>query len=155
MAKQYKGSLSLDWYNKQKAILLRSDEETKTANDIPAPNINWVNKDEALFYEIIDAEGRGLKPYWVNRNDIRVKEARPLNFQKIFKAIAKDKAGSIPGMSKEYQIEEITNNDDPNIENILIKGDNLLALNSLKKYFASLLLLEVSTTFIYEIILMV
>jgi adenine-specific DNA-methyltransferase len=135
MAKQYKGSLSLDWYNKQKAILLRSEADTKTVTDIPAPKINWVNKDEALFYEIIDEEGRGLKPYWVDRNDIRVKEARPLNIQKIFNAVATDKTGSLPGMNTEFRIEEISTNDNPNIENILIKGDNLLALNSLKKYF--------------------
>lgn len=135
MAKQYKGSLSLEWYNKQKAILLRSEEETKTASDIPAPKINWVNKDEALFYEIIDEEGKGLKPYWVDRNDIRVKEARPLIFKKIFSANVKDKIGSLLGINTEYSIEEISNNDNPNIENILIKGDNLLALNSLKKHF--------------------
>jgi adenine-specific DNA-methyltransferase len=134
MAKQYKGSLSLDWYNKQKAILLRTEAETKTATDIPAPIINWVNKDDALFYEINQVEGRGIAPYWVDRNDIRVKEARPLIFQKAFKAVAKDKEGSLPGMVSEFKIEEI-NHDDAAIENILIKGDNLLALNTLKKIF--------------------
>lgn len=136
MAQQYKGSLSLDWYNKQKSILLRTEAETKTATDIPAPRINWVNKDEALFYEIIDEEGRGLKPYWVDRYDIRVKEARPLNFQKIFNAVANDKAGSLPGIVKEYKIEELTK-DDETIENILIKGDNLLALNAIKKLLSN------------------
>ena len=40
MAKQYKGSLSLEWYNKQKAILLRTEADTKTASDIPAPKIS-------------------------------------------------------------------------------------------------------------------
>ena len=134
MAKQYKGSLSLDWYNKQKSILLRSEEDTKISTDIPAPKLNWVNKEEALFYEINQVEGRGIAPYWVDRNDIRVKEARPLIFQKGFKAVPKDKAGSLPGMAKEFGIQEI-NHDDASIENILIKGDNLLALNTLKKIF--------------------
>lgn len=134
MAKQYKGSLSLEWYNKQKAILLRSEEETKTSTDIPAPKINWVNKDDALFYEINQEEGKGLSPYWVDRNDIRVKEARPLVFQSVFKAISKDKKGSLPGLNIEYKTEEI-HSDDSTIENILIKGDNLLALNTLKKIF--------------------
>jgi DNA modification methylase len=134
MAKQYKGSLSLDWYNKQKAILLRSENETKSNTDIPAPKINWVNKEEALFYEINEEEGRGIAPYWVDRNDIRVKEARPLIFKKAYKAIPKDKAGFLPGMSVEYSIQEIDNDDD-DIDNILIKGDNLLALNTLKKIF--------------------
>jgi len=134
MAKQYKGSLSLDWYNKQKAILLRSEEDTKTATDIPAPKINWVNKDEALYYEINEEEGRGIAPFWVDRNDIRVKEARPLVFQKGFIAKSIDKKGSLPGMDTEFKVEEIKHDDDT-IENILIKGDNLLALNTLKKIF--------------------
>lgn len=134
MAKQYKGSLSLDWYNKQKAILLRSEEDTKTATDIPAPKINWVNKDDALYYEINEEEGRGIAPFWVDRNDIRVKEARPLVFQKGFIAKPIDKKGSLPGMDTEFKVEEIKH-DDATIENILIKGDNLLALNTLKKIF--------------------
>ncbi|WP_276975211.1 site-specific DNA-methyltransferase [Flavobacterium filum] len=134
MAKQYKGSLSLDWYNKQKAILLRSEADTKTATDIPAPKINWVNKEEALFYEINEQEGKGVEPYWVDRNDIRVKEARPLIFQKAYKAIPKNKEGSLPGMVMEFEVVEL-NEDDATIENILIKGDNLLALNTLKKIF--------------------
>jgi adenine-specific DNA-methyltransferase len=134
MAKQYKGSLSLDWYNKQKAILLRSAEDNQSLTDIPAPKINWVNRDEALFYEIDEVEGKGVSPYWVDRSDIRVKEARPLIFQKAYKAIPTDKKGSIPGMDIEYKIEEI-DKDDSSIENILIKGDNLLALNTIKKIF--------------------
>lgn len=134
MAKQYKGSLSLDWYNKQKAILLRAEEETQTTADIPAPKINWINKDEALFYEINEEEGKGVSPYWVDRNDIRVKEARPLIFQKAYVAVSKDKEGSLPGMASEFEVVEL-NQDDPTIENILIKGDNLLALNTLKKIF--------------------
>lgn len=125
MAKQYKGSLSLDWYNKQKSILLRGEEDVKLEGDIPAPKINWINKDEALFYEVDEKEGKGLSPYWVDRTDIRVKEARPLLLQKIYKAVEQD---------KEWAIEESTT-EDPTVENILIKGDNLLALNTLKKMF--------------------
>ncbi|MDD1523790.1 site-specific DNA-methyltransferase [Riemerella anatipestifer] len=134
MAKQYKGSLSLDWYNKQKSILLRGEEDIKLEGDIPAPKINWINKDEALFYEVDEKEGKGLTPYWVDRTDIRVKEARPLLLQKVYKAVEKDKEGSLPDTSKEWTIEESTT-EDPTVENILIKGDNLLALNTLKKMF--------------------
>lgn len=125
MAKQYKGSLSLDWYNKQKSILLRGEEDIKLEGDIPAPKINWINKDEALFYEVNEKDGKGLTPYWVDRTDIRVKEARPLILQKTYKAVGKD---------KEWHIEE-SDVDDQAVENILIKGDNLLALNTLKKIF--------------------
>jgi len=134
MAKQYKGSLSLDWYNKQKAILLRALDETKTSSDIPAPRINWVNKDDALFFEINEEEGKGIEPFWVNKDDIRVKEARPLIFQKAYKAVSTDVIGSLPGMATKFVVEELDNDDD-SIENILIKGDNLLALNTLKKIF--------------------
>jgi adenine-specific DNA-methyltransferase len=28
------------------------------------PCINWVNKEEALFYELNEEEGKGNKPYW-------------------------------------------------------------------------------------------
>lgn len=132
MAKTYKGSLSLEWYNKQKSILLKSEDSTGSSKDIPAPQINWVNKDEALFYEIVDEEGRGLKPYWVNRNDIRVKEARPLVLQSAFKAIKKDKDGTISGTDTYFEVEE-SKIDDSSIENMLIKGDNILALNTVKK----------------------
>lgn len=131
MAKMYKGSLNLDWYNKQKAILLAGEESIKTS-DIPAPRINWINKEEALFYEIDENEGRGLRPYWVDRNDIRIKEARPLIFQKGYKAVKKNKEGQL--LREEWKIEEIQE-DTEEIENILIKGDNLLALNTLKKIF--------------------
>lgn len=134
MAKQYEGSLSLEWYNKQKSILLSAEEDIKLKGDTPAPKINWINKDEALFYEIEETEGKGLTPYWVDRTDIRVKESRPLILQKIYKAIEKDKEGTLPGTTKECTIEESTL-DDPEIDNILIKGDNLLALNTLKKMF--------------------
>jgi adenine-specific DNA-methyltransferase len=94
MAKQYKGSLTLEWFNKQKAIVNLDENSIKSENDIPAPRINWINKEEALFYELNEEEGKGNTPYWVNRDDIRVKEARPLIFQKAYKAIAKD----IPGI---------------------------------------------------------
>ena len=82
MAKKYKGSLTLDWFNKQKTIVNLDDNSIKGKDDIPAPRINWINKEEALFYELNEEEGKGNTPYWVNRDDIRVKEARPLIFQK-------------------------------------------------------------------------
>ncbi|EDP94401.1 site-specific DNA-methyltransferase [Kordia algicida OT-1] len=130
MAKKYKGSLSLEWFNKQKAIVNLNEDSIKSENDIPAPRINWINKEEALFYELNEEEGKGNTPYWVNRDDIRVKEARPLVFQKAFKAVAKD---------EEFTIQEIDNEEDAlDIENMLIKGDNLLALNTLKKHFDKL-----------------
>jgi len=139
MAKKYKGSLTLDWFNKQKAIVNLDENSIKGKDDIPAPSINWINKEEALFYELDEEESIGNTPYWVNRDDIRVKEARPLIFQKAYKAVAKDKVGTIPGMDSEYTIEEITNEEDAlDIENMLIKGDNLLALNTLKKHFDKL-----------------
>jgi adenine-specific DNA-methyltransferase len=133
MAKVYKGSLSLEWYNKQKSILLQSDQSNNT-NDIPAPRMNWVNKDYALYYEIAESEGKGVTPFWVDRNDIRVKEARPLILQKTFKGIPKDKPGKIPGTDILFDVKEGTT-EDASIENFLIKGDNLLALHSLKKLF--------------------
>lgn len=132
MAKQYKGSLTLEWFNKQKAILFRDENAPVGEHDIPAPRINWINKDEALFYEISEAEGKGLTPYWVDRNDIRVKEARPLIFQKAYQAKEKD-----TGMDTHWGLSE-SDTDDRDIQNILIKGDNLLALNVLKKHFDKL-----------------
>lgn len=139
MAKKYKGSLSLEWFNKQKAIINLNEDSIKSANDIPAPRINWINKEEALFYELKEEEGKGNTPYWVNRDDIRVKEARPLVFQKAFKAVEQDKEGTLPGTDTEYVIQEIDNEEDSSdIENMLIKGDNLLALNTLKKHFDKL-----------------
>ena len=56
MAKKYKGSLTLDWYNKQKAIITVNENGIKSENDIPAPKINWINKEESLFYEISEEE---------------------------------------------------------------------------------------------------
>lgn len=139
MAKKYKGSLSLEWFNKQKAIVNLNEDSIKSANDIPAPRINWINKEEALFYELNEEEGKGNTPYWVNRDDIRVKEARPLVFQKAFKAVEQNKEGTLPGTDTEFTIQEIDNEEDVlDIENMLIKGDNLLALNTLKKHFDKL-----------------
>ena len=139
MAKQYKGSLTLEWFNKQKALINLNENSIKSESDIPAPKINWVNKEEALFYELNEEEGKGNTPFWVNRDDIRVKEARPLIFQKAFKAILSDKSGTIPGTSTEYIIHDILKEEETkDIENILIKGDNLLALNSLRKHFDKL-----------------
>lgn len=131
MPKTYKGSLSLEWHNKQKAILLLNEQSSSSG--IPAPQINWINKDEALFYEIRNSKSLGVVPYWVSRDDIRVKEARPLVFKMGYKSILKDTPGTLPGTETSYEIEET--DDQADIENILIKGDNLLALNSLKKHF--------------------
>ena len=136
MSKTYKGSLSLEWYNKQHAIMLKKADDIGLNADIPAPKINWVNRDEALFYEIDSEEGIGQTPYWVNSNDIRVKESRPFILQKVFKATTKNKPGTIPGMDTILEIEE-SKTEDLAIENFLIKGDNLLALNTLKKYFSN------------------
>lgn len=134
MAKKYTGSLSLEWLNKQKSILVQSEEAGRTNGDVSAPKMNWINKDDALFYEIVDDEGRGLSPYWVDRSDLRVKEARPLVFQRAYKAVEKPQPGSL--IDKEYKLVE-SSDEDPVIENMLIRGDNLLALNALKKLFES------------------
>ncbi|MDG4714833.1 site-specific DNA-methyltransferase [Winogradskyella marincola] len=130
MAKKYKGSLTLDWFNKQKAIVNLDESSIKSESDIPAPLINWINKDEALFYDLNKDDGKGNTPYWVNRDDIRVKEARPLVFQKGFKAVEQEKGFSIKEVEKE---EDVLDTD-----NMLIKGDNLLVLNTLKKHFDKL-----------------
>lgn len=71
--------------------------------------LQWINKDKSLMYEIDEDEGRGIKPTWVDKNDIRVSEPRILK------------------MMEEYG--------DPDNENMLIKGDNLLALRALVEYF--------------------
>jgi adenine-specific DNA-methyltransferase len=134
---KYQGSLTLEWFNKQKAVLLLDGAAPKKETDVPAPRINWINRDDALFYEIDEKEGLGVTPYWVDRNDIRVKEARPLVFQKSFAAEARDKKGTLPGLDIEYKVRE-SNGDEPDIQNWLIKGDNLLALNALKRHFDKL-----------------
>lgn len=69
----------------------------------------WINKDKSILYEIIKEKGIGINPKWVDRNDIRVAEPRILSL-----------------------IEEYGN---PISENMLIKGDNLLALRTLVELF--------------------
>lgn len=71
--------------------------------------LNWINKDKSLLYEIDEEEGVGIKPKWVEKDDIRVSEPRILKL--------KEECG------------------DPNNENMLIKGDNLLALRNLVEEF--------------------
>jgi adenine-specific DNA-methyltransferase len=71
--------------------------------------LDWINKDLSLYYEIDEKEGKGVRPVWVQKNDIRVAEPRILRFVK--------------------------NYGDTTSENILIKGDNLLVLRSLVEMF--------------------
>ena len=71
--------------------------------------LNWINKDKSLLYEIDEEEGVGVKPIWVEKDDIRVSEPRVLK------------------LKGEYG--------DLDNENMLIKGDNLLALRTLVEVF--------------------
>lgn len=71
--------------------------------------LNWINKDLSLYYEIDEKEGKGVRPVWVPKNDIRVAEPRILRF-------VKDYGDKTSG-------------------NMLIKGDNLLVLRSLTEMF--------------------
>lgn len=71
--------------------------------------LDWINKDLSLFYEIDEKEGKGVRPVWVPKNDIRVAEPRILRFEKSYG--------------------EVTS------ENMLVKGDNLLVLRSLVEMF--------------------
>lgn len=71
--------------------------------------LNWINKDLSLYYEIDEKEGKGVRPVWVPKNDIRVAEPRILRF-------VKDYGDKTSG-------------------NMLIKGDNLLVLRSLVEMF--------------------
>jgi len=71
--------------------------------------LNWVNKDKSLLFEIDEEKGVGVKPVWVEKDDIRVSEPRILK------------------LKGEYG--------DPDNENMLIKGDNLLALRTLVEEF--------------------
>jgi len=71
--------------------------------------LDWINKDLSLYYEIDENEGKGIRPVWVPKNDIRVAEPRILRFVKNY--------GDATG------------------ENMLIKGDNLLVLRSLVEMF--------------------
>ncbi len=71
--------------------------------------LDWINKDLSLYYEIDEKEGKGVRPVWVPKNDIRVAEPRILRFAKSY--------------------------GDATSENMLIKGDNLLVLRSLVEMF--------------------
>lgn len=71
--------------------------------------LDWINKDLSLYYEIDEKEGKGVRPVWVPKNDIRVAEPRILRFVKDY--------------------------GDKTSENMLIKGDNLLVLRSLVEMF--------------------
>jgi adenine-specific DNA-methyltransferase len=71
--------------------------------------LQWINKDKSLLYEIDENEGTGIKPQWIEKNNINVSEPRILK------------------LKGEYG--------DLEIENILIKGDNLIALRSLVEKF--------------------
>ena len=71
--------------------------------------LQWINKDKSLLYEIDEEKGMGIKPKWVERDDIQVSEPRILK------------------LKGEYG--------DPDNENMLIKGDNLLALRTLVEEF--------------------
>jgi len=71
--------------------------------------LDWINKDLSLYYEIDEKEGKGVRPVWVPKNDIRVAEPRILKFVKSY--------GNTTS------------------ENMLIKGDNLLVLRSLVEMF--------------------
>lgn len=74
-----------------------------------ALRLDWINKDLSLYYEIDEKEGKGVRPVWVPKNDIRVAEPRILKFVKSY--------------------------GDPTSENILVKSDNLLVLRSLVEMF--------------------
>lgn len=71
--------------------------------------LDWINKNLSLYYEIDEKEGKGVRPVWVQKNDIRVAEPRILRFAKDF--------------------------GDKISDNMLIKGDNLLVLRSLVEMF--------------------
>jgi adenine-specific DNA-methyltransferase len=44
--------------------------------------LDWINKDLSLYYEIDEKESKGVRPVWVPKNDIRVAEPRILRFEK-------------------------------------------------------------------------
>lgn len=71
--------------------------------------LDWINKDLSLYYEIDEEESKGVRPVWVQKNDIRVAEPRVLRFANDF--------------------------GDKTSDNMLIKGDNLLVLRSLIEMF--------------------
>lgn len=45
-------------------------------------SLDWINKDFSLYYEIDEKNSRGVRPVWVSKNDIRVAEPRILTFAK-------------------------------------------------------------------------
>jgi adenine-specific DNA-methyltransferase len=135
--KTYRGNLSLDWYGKDYAIV-QGYEADNAPGMVPPPRLNWVNKDGALFYEIDESAGKGVRPIWVKRGDIRVHEARPLVHVKTYTAVPKKKSGTLclEGDSG-WEVKESTKAPQDFLSgNMLIKGDNLLALNTLKRLFA-------------------
>lgn len=71
--------------------------------------LDWINKHKSLYYEIDESESRGIRPVWVDRNDIRVTEPRPLILKGVY--------------------------GDEDTDNMLIRGDNLLALRRLVQEF--------------------
>ena len=71
--------------------------------------LSWINKDKSLYFEIDRKESRGKTPIWVPRNSLEVSEPR------IFRV--RERVG------------------DPDEENMLIKGDNLLSLITLVQIF--------------------
>jgi len=80
--------------------------------------LNWINKDKSLLYEY-NEDGELVRPKkWVDKKDLRVSEPRQL------KHISSH--GSNP-------IEDFEN--DISSTNMLIKGDNLIALKSLLEIF--------------------
>ena len=74
--------------------------------------LKWINKEFSIYYEINEEESIGINPIWVPKNDIRISEPRILQLRK--------RVG------------------DPNSDNMLIKGDNLLALKTLTFIFQTL-----------------
>jgi adenine-specific DNA-methyltransferase len=71
--------------------------------------LDWINKDLSLYYEIDEKEGKGVRPVWVPKNDIRVAEPRIIRFEKSY--------------------------GEPTSENMVIRGDNLLVLRTLVEMF--------------------
>jgi len=82
---------------------------TNNKNHKGSLRLDWINKDSSLYYEIDEKQGKGVRPVWVKKNDIRVAEPRILKFVKSY--------------------------GDPTSENMLIRGDNLLVLRSLVEMF--------------------
>jgi adenine-specific DNA-methyltransferase len=138
MAKKFKGSLTLEWKNKNKSILLLDEDVNPKPTDTPLDTkLHWINEEESLYYELDSEQGKGKKAYWVDRNDIRVKEVRALIHQKTFVAEEVKKKDSL--LEQEFTVKEILTRSrgerGVETDGMLIKGDNLLALNALVKHF--------------------